>query len=66
MGADAPHANAEEAAALKGFILIALLIVVAAVVLGFTFGLAGIGALAIFASGAMLLILVYLTAGPGN
>lgn len=66
MGADAPQANAEEAAALKGFLLIVLVIVLAAVALGLTMGLAGIGLLAIIATGAMLAILVYLTAGPGN
>ncbi len=56
-------ANSEEAAALKGFILIASLIVAAAVALGATYGLAGVGALAIALAGAMLVLLVYLTAG---
>ncbi|HUO55221.1 MAG TPA: hypothetical protein VMU18_10795 [Rhodoblastus sp.] len=64
MSSDAPHAtNTEEAAALKAFILIVLVILAVAVVLGLTMGLAGIGALAIVASGAMLVLLVYVTQG---
>ncbi|MCI4677379.1 hypothetical protein K9U39_00375 [Rhodoblastus acidophilus] len=59
------HADNTEAAALKGFMIIAALIVAAAVVLGLTFGLAGVGALAIASAGAMLVLLVVLTAG-GN
>jgi hypothetical protein len=55
--------QSEEAAALKGFIVIASLVVAAAVGLGATVGLAGVGALAIALAGAMLVFLVYLTAG---
>ncbi|WP_298426203.1 hypothetical protein [Rhodoblastus sp.] len=55
--------NAEEAAALKGFIIIASLIVAAVVALGATYGLAGVGALAIAGAGSMLVLLVVLTAG---
>jgi hypothetical protein len=55
--------TSEEASALKGFLAIVLVVVLAAVGLGLKFGLAGIGALAIAASGAMLALLVILTAG---
>ncbi len=55
--------NSDEAAALKGFILIASLVVATAVGLGATYGMAGVGALAIALAGAMLVFLVYLTAG---
>ncbi len=55
--------NSEEAAALKGFIVIASLIVAATIGLGATYGIAGVGALAIALSGAMLVFLVFMTAG---
>jgi len=55
--------NTEEASAMKAFLLIVALVIAAAVVLGFTFGLAGIGALAILMAAAMLVVCVLLTAG---
>jgi hypothetical protein len=55
--------NSEEAAALKGFIVIAALVVAATIGLGATYGMAGVGALAIALAGAMLVFLVYMTAG---
>jgi hypothetical protein len=63
MSSDAHPADNSEAAALKAFIAIVALVLIVAVVLGLTFGLAGIGALAIFAAGAMLVLCVVLTAG---
>lgn len=57
------HADASEATALKVFVAIVALVIGAAAGLGLTFGLAGIGALAICAAGVMLLICVMLTAG---
>jgi len=64
MSSDSHSADtSEEASALKGFLAIVLVVVLAAVGLGLKFGLAGIGALAIAASGAMLALLVILTAG---
>ena len=56
-------ADNSEAKAIKVFIAIVLAVVAVAAVLGLTFGLAGIGALAIAAAGAMLVICVVLTAG---
>lgn len=55
--------NSEEAAALKGFIAIALLVVVAGVGLAATYGMAGVGALAIALTGAMLLLIVLVASG---
>ena len=63
MSSDAHPADNSEATALKAFFAIVALVLVVAVVLGLTFGLAGIGALAIFAAGAMLVLCVVLTAG---
>lgn len=63
MSSDAHSAENTEATALKVFIAVVLLILVAAVVLGMTFGLGGIGALAIFGAGAMLVMCIFLTAG---
>jgi hypothetical protein len=56
-------ADNSEAAAIKVFVAVVLLVIVAAVVLGMTFGMAGIGALAIAASAAMLILCVALTKG---
>jgi hypothetical protein len=56
-------ANSEEAGALRSFIAIVLAVVVALVVLGFTAGLAGIGAFAILGTAAMLILLTVMTAG---
>jgi hypothetical protein len=63
MSSDSHSADPAEASALKGFLAIVLVVLLAAVGLGLKFGLAGIGALAIAASGAMLALLVILTAG---
>ncbi|MDI9849288.1 hypothetical protein QM467_14615 [Rhodoblastus sp. 17X3] len=63
MSSDAHPADNTEAKDIKIFVAVVLLVIVAAVVLGFTFGLGGIGALAIFAAAAMLLLCVLLTAG---
>ncbi len=65
--ASAPHhvRNAEEATALKAFIAIVLLVVVALVGLAATYGMAGVGALAIALTGAMLVLIVVVTFG-GN
>jgi hypothetical protein len=60
----AHHAtSSEEATARKVFIVIASLVVAATVGLGAAYGMAGVGALAIALAGAMLVFLVYLTAG---
>jgi len=63
MSSDAHPADNSEARDLKVFVALVLLVVVIGVLTGVTFGLGGIGALAIAASGAMLLLLVVLTAG---
>jgi hypothetical protein len=59
----AKHDVNEEAATLKAFLAIVAAVIVAAVGLGLTFGLAGIGGLAIFLAGTMLVVCVLLTAG---
>ncbi len=56
-------AHSEEAGAMRAFIAIVLAVVVSLVVLGFTAGLAGIGAFAILGTFAMLILLTVLTAG---
>ena len=53
----------EEAVAMRVFLAIVTGVVVAGVAVGFLFGLAGIGALAIVATAAMLVLCVVLTRG---
>jgi hypothetical protein len=55
--------HSEEAGALRAFLAIVLATIVAFVVLGFTVGLAGIGAFAILLTFAMLILLTVMTAG---
>lgn len=61
--APAEHADNTEAKAIKVFLAIVALVIAVYVGAGLTFGLAGVGAIAICMTGLMLLICVLLTQG---